>query len=154
MDADGPIFAFEADFAGALHCIPMVVRFNLDQCGVKLSLKQWNRFALRDRARLIGQFCDTPQETSDYRSYLIELIEYGSFERVSELVIDPSPAWSVVEQVPERIADYAAGLGLAPPTLRSWTALTPLQRFALFKLTRPGHDNDNFIPALREFGLL
>jgi hypothetical protein len=28
------------------------------------------------------------------------------------------------------------------------------QRFALFKLTRPNHDNDNFIPAMREFGLL
>jgi len=28
-----------------------------------------------------------------------------------------------------------------------------LQRFALFKLTRKGHGNRNFLPALREFGL-
>jgi hypothetical protein len=32
--------------------------------------------------------------------------------------------------------------------------LSVLQRFALFKLTRPGHDNDNLEPAMREFGLL
>jgi len=24
----------------------------------------------------------------------------------------------------------------------------------LFKLTRPGHTNENFIPAMREFGLV
>jgi hypothetical protein len=32
--------------------------------------------------------------------------------------------------------------------------LTPLQRFALFKLTRPGHSNENFIPAMWEFSIL
>ncbi|NVN38861.1 nitrate reductase associated protein, partial [Komagataeibacter swingsii] len=29
--------------------------------------------------------------------------------------------------------------------------LSVLQRFALLKLTRPGHENQNFEPALREF---
>jgi hypothetical protein len=31
--------------------------------------------------------------------------------------------------------------------------LTPLQRFALIKLTRSQHENNNFLPALIEFGL-
>ena len=35
-----------------------------------------------------------------------------------------------------------------------WAALAPLQRFALYKLTRPGHKNENFLPAMREFTLL
>lgn len=34
------------------------------------------------------------------------------------------------------------------------TSYRVLQRFALYKLTRPGHDNDNFLPAMREFGLV
>jgi len=34
-----------------------------------------------------------------------------------------------------------------------WKNLNSLQRFALIKLTRGGHENENFIPALREFGL-
>ena len=33
-------------------------------------------------------------------------------------------------------------------------ALSPLQRFTLVKLSRAKHDNVNFVPAMREFGLL
>jgi len=36
---------------------------------------------------------------------------------------------------------------------RAWSELNALQRFTLFKLTRPGHRNRNFPLALREFGL-
>ncbi|NEQ62650.1 MAG: nitrate reductase associated protein, partial [Moorea sp. SIO4A1] len=32
--------------------------------------------------------------------------------------------------------------------------LTPIQRFALIKLTRPSHENKNFLPALKEFQLV
>jgi hypothetical protein len=89
MMDDLQIFDFERDFAGSLRCIPMIVRFKLDQCGVKLSLRQWS------------QLCQRP--------------------------------------------------GPRPPCLSIWARWTPLQRFALFKLTRAGHDNDNFGPALVEF---
>ena len=33
MNADWPIFQFETDFAGTLHCIPMCVRFKLTRAG-------------------------------------------------------------------------------------------------------------------------
>jgi hypothetical protein len=35
-----------------------------------------------------------------------------------------------------------------------WTGLTTLQRFALLKLCREGHENRNFPIALKEFGLM
>jgi hypothetical protein len=38
-------------------------------------------------------------------------------------------------------------------TLQQWASLTPLQRFALIKLSRSGHENSNFLPALQEFQL-
>jgi hypothetical protein len=34
-----------------------------------------------------------------------------------------------------------------------WAALSPLQRFALIKLSRSSHENSNFLPALKEFQL-
>jgi hypothetical protein len=35
-----------------------------------------------------------------------------------------------------------------------WQQLKPVRRFALIKLSRPGHENKNFKPALKEFGLV
>jgi hypothetical protein len=35
-----------------------------------------------------------------------------------------------------------------------WKSLSALQRFALLKLYRPGHENKNFKKALKEFGLI
>jgi hypothetical protein len=43
------IFEFELDFVRTLRCVPMIVRFKLDTCGVKLSLTHWNRFDWFDR---------------------------------------------------------------------------------------------------------
>ena len=51
------------------------------------------------------------------------------------------------------VAGYARRLGVQPPSREKWAALSPLQRFVSIKLTRDNHDNVNFIPAMREFGL-
>jgi hypothetical protein len=39
-------------------------------------------------------------------------------------------------------------------TAQQWEKLTPLQRFALIKLSRSGHENKNFPKAMAEFNLL
>jgi hypothetical protein len=154
MTSNPQIFAFETDFAGALYCIPMVVRRKLDQCGVKVSLKQWNRFALEERERLVAQGCETPEEVEFYGGYVVSLIQARTQEPAELVNRDPGRDWNDTTLVPARLIDYANNLNIRPPSLQQWTALAPLQRFALFKLTRPGHSNDNFIPAMREFGLL
>lgn len=51
------------------------------------------------------------------------------------------------------IAGSTDGITDTAPSPQQWASLTTLRRFALFKLTRPGHDNDNFVPAMLEFGL-
>jgi len=148
------IFAFELDFGGTLRCIPMSVRLKLDQTGIKLSLKQWNRLPAEERRQLVEKPCDELPQIESYKQYLISVIP--KFTRTSpELMpLDESPPWADPAVVPERISNWARNLGVAPPSSEQWAALTPLQRFALFKLTRPGHSNDNFIPAMREFSLL
>ncbi len=40
-----------------------------------------------------------------------------------------------------------------PLSLDQWQALSPLQRFALIKLSQAGHEHRNFALALAEFGL-
>ena len=148
------IFGFEMDFAGTLRCIPMIVRFKLDQCGVKLSLRQWCRFTRDERAFLVDTPCYSADAARAYRDELVRLIEARGGEKAVEVPIDPNPPWSQGSRVPGRLVAWAEGLGVLAPTAEQWERLTPLQRFALFKLTRPAHDNDNFLPAMREFGLL
>ena len=66
---------------------------------------------------------------------------------------DAGTEWKDTSVLPQRLLDYCEERDVPAPTLTQWAALTELQRFALFKLTRPGHSNENFIPAMREFGL-
>jgi hypothetical protein len=148
------IFRFEVDFGGTLRCIPMSVRMKLDQAGIKLSLKQWNRIPSAARRELVEHPCASPAETAAYRKLLVSQIETHTRTAVEFAAVDPSPPWADATSVPERIREWVRGLDVAPPTNEQWAALAPLQRFALFKLTRPGHSNENFLPAMREFSLL
>ncbi len=148
------IFRFETDFAGTLRCIPMSVRLKLDQVGIKLSLKQWNRLAAPERQQLIDRPCGMSAEAASFKEYLVRLIETQTRSAVEYAAIEASPLWADPSAMPARIADWAASVGVTPPSAEQWAALTPLQRFTLFKLTRPGHSNENFVPAMREFSIL
>lgn len=154
MDNDSTIFTFETDFAGALYCIPMAVRRKLDLCGVKVSLKQWNRFTLEEREQLVTRACDSPEQTDAYQSEVAQLLQTRAGDTPQFLDRDAGTEWKDRSTVPPRLIDYCHERDVPPPNQAQWAALTELQRFALFKLTRPGHSNENFIPAMREFGLI
>jgi hypothetical protein len=132
----------------------MVVRRKLDLSGVKVSLKQWNRFALEERERLVAQRCETPNEIDDYARYVADLIQTRTNEPAQLLERDAGQEWDEPTRIPQRVIDYAIERDVQPPTPAQWAALSSLQRFAIFKLTRPGHTNENFVPAMREFGLI
>ena len=148
------LFAFEADFVASLRCIPMAVRLKLDRCGIKLSLRQWSRFTLADRHELLIAPCGSPGETEAYESMLVDLITAGNHEEPKRLPEPPTPLWEAVDTTPAAVIDFARSLGVAPPSSMEWCELSELQRFTLIKLTRDNHDNVNFLPAMREFGLL
>lgn len=144
------IFQFEQDFVGSLRCIPMTVRLKLDQCGIKLKLHQWLRFSHAQRQSLIDHPCDTAAERMNYRNSLVELIAAVCHEQASELAVDPTPSWEDATVIPAVVLDQATAKGVSlEPAL--WQRLTPLQRFALIKLSRSRHENSNFVPALSEF---
>ncbi|MEM6522050.1 MAG: nitrate reductase associated protein [Cyanobacteria bacterium P01_C01_bin.70] len=145
-------FQFEADFVESLRCIPMQVRFKLDTCGVKLKLEHWHRFSTRDRERLVTHPCRTHSEIADYRELVrSQVLQYTDIPP-KYLPIDPTPPWLQTSQIPMDVQIQAAKFDTAI-AFENWVALSSLQRFALCKLSQPGHENRNFLPALREFGL-
>jgi hypothetical protein len=147
------ILGFEADFARDLRCIPMAVRFKLDRCRVKLSLRQWSRFGADNRRHLLERRCDSPAEIAAYERKLVELIGVCGKDAVVLLPLDPHPEWNDVGQIPAQVISQAMIAGVAPPSLSCWRRLSTLERFALLKLARSNHDNHNFLLALREFGI-
>ncbi|MGF1481650.1 MAG: nitrate reductase associated protein [Cyanophyceae cyanobacterium] len=144
-------FRFEADFVDSLRCIPMVVRMKLDTCGVKLKLHHWNQLTSEERQTLVAMPCTTSAESEGYRDFLQHLVTQKTGAPAGELAVD-SP-WMDASTIPVNVQEKAAEYGAAV-SLSQWAALTPLQRFALIKLSRPSHENANFLPALKEFQLV
>jgi hypothetical protein len=154
MMDDWPLFDFESDFVNTLRCIPMAVRFKLDACRIKLSLRQWSRFTLEDRHALRLAPCVSQPEVSAYRAALVALVAARTGDAAKPLPDPVDEAWRDPSRAPAGLIAFARSLGLEPPTVAAWAGLTPLQRFTLQKLTRDNHDNINFVPALHEFGLI
>ena len=146
-------FQFEADFVGSLQCIPMIVRMKLDNCGVKLKLTHWNQFSKLERQTLVDMPCTTKSQRQNYHQFLQNLVTVYTGQPAKELAIDPNPPWLVETEIPQSVQTKAKECGVNIP-LEQWSDLTPARRFALIKLSRPSHENKNFIPALKEFGIL
>lgn len=147
------LFQFEADFAQTLRCIPMLVRYKLDTCGVKLKLQHWGHFTAEERQVALNAPCATETEIQAYRSLLHQLVQAHTGEQPSDLPVDDRPDWVNPAAIPASVQAQAEESQL-PLTLAQWGGLTALQRFVLIKLSRSEHENKNFLPALREFHLV
>ncbi|WP_089093934.1 nitrate reductase associated protein [Nodularia sp. NIES-3585] len=146
-------FEFEADFVDSLRCIPMQVRYKLDTSGIKLKLSHWHQMTEEERATLVELPCTTETEIPVYQNYLQQLIIERTGNPAPELPIEADPLWMDASSVPASVQEKAQEMGINL-TLPQWATLTPLQRFALIKLSRSGHENKNFSKAIAEFHLL
>ncbi|OCQ94652.1 nitrate reductase associated protein [Oscillatoriales cyanobacterium USR001] len=145
-------FQFESEFVTDLRCIPMLVRYKLDTCGVKLKLSHWNQFSQEERQELVEKDCTKPEEIQAYRDWLQQLVIKYTNNPASELAIELHPAWMNAANIPDIVQEKSEEMGIKL-TVEQWQLLTPVQRFALIKLSRPSHENKNFLPALQEFNL-
>ena len=146
-------FQFEKDFMeDGIRCIPMIVRFKLDACGIKLKLKEWSNFSPNEKNILCEMHCDNPADLQFYRNYLQQLVYKYTGKEATDLPIDSNPEWKHTNEIPfslqQELAKYNWRI-----SLRQWRSLSDLKRFSLMKLTRPGHENRNFPGAIKEFGL-
>ncbi|MFM2062652.1 MAG: hypothetical protein RLZZ507_2322 [Cyanobacteriota bacterium] len=146
-------FEFEADFVDSLRCIPMQVRYKLDTCGIKLKLSDWHQMTKLERANLVELPCSKETEIQSYQEYLEKLILERTGKPATKLLIEAHPSWMDSTTVPPSLQEKAQEIGVTI-TLQQWVRLTPLQRFALLKLSRPGHENKNFATAMTEFNLI
>jgi hypothetical protein len=146
-------FQFEAEFVESLRCIPMQVRMKLDTCGIKLKLNHWHQFTQPERQTLVEMPCTTAAQITTYRDYLQHLVIEHTGIPASELPVEAHPPWMDDTTIPSSIQEKAQELGLSL-TPQQWAELTSAQRFALIKLSRPSHENKNFLPALQEFHLV
>ena len=147
-------FNFEEDFVEKnIRCIPMIVRFKMDQAGIKLKLSEWSKFSIDERIELATKSCSNEYEIKLYNHYLENLIINYTGQPATLLQIDDNPAWANTNIVPgillEKIREY--GWQISP---KQWKELSKLQRFALLKLCKDGHENNNFPKAMREFKLV
>ena len=144
-------FAFEADFTGDLRCIPMAVRRKLDLAGVKLKLVHWHGLEAEERQRLLA-WADDPAAIEALRSWLLERSKALPQGPASPLEPAQGCDWQQGDTTPAILSASCQQLGL---TLREggWAELTELQRFALVKLSHPGHEHRNLPLALSDFGL-
>ena len=146
-------FQFETDFVDSLRCIPMQVRYRLDTCGVKLKLHQWNLFTLADRAELVDFEPQTAVEIDQYRELLVRLIQERAGEKATLLTITSAPPWLNEAEIPTVVAEKISAAKINFSLLQ-WQQLATLQRFALIKLSSASHEQNNFLPALREFKVI
>ena len=145
-------FAFEADFTADLRCIPMAVRRKLDLAGLKLKLQHWSELSEAEREELLA-WPDDPDAIERLRAHLLQRTAGLSLGRAGALPPAVAEPWQQGETPPAVLSASCAQLGLS---LRNggWAELDELQRFALVKLSHPGHEHRNLPRALAEFGLL
>jgi len=147
-------FAFEEDFVTtSMRCIPMIVRFKMDKAGIKLKLKEWNKFSEKERVALSKMPCGRRAEVKEYFEYLAGLIKNHTGNSPTILEVEQQPGWANADTVPVVITERLKEIAL-PVSVQQWKELTELQRFALIKLSQPGHESKNFGKALKEFGLM
>ena len=147
-------FDFEEDFVEKnIRCIPMIVRFKMDKAGIKLKLAEWSRFSVEERIELAKKPCSNEEEAKQYNNFLVGLINRYTSKEATGLAIDQHPGWADLNKVPDLLQEKLKEFGWNI-SVEQWAGLTNLQRFALLKLCKEGHESKNFPKALKEFDLI
>ncbi|MGI4812971.1 MAG: nitrate reductase associated protein [Janthinobacterium lividum] len=165
-----PIFEFERRLVGDLELIPLCVRFHLDAAGVRISLDDWQRLPYAVRVQLTALPVDasmpsaaaapTPVPTStntDGTAAAAALSLQQVLSRAGLVARHDAPEadWMPAsDRLPPTVDAQCAWAGVPPLPVTAWAALTPFQRYALAKISRRDKPNVDFLPALREFGVI
>lgn len=155
LNLDGiEYFQFEEEFMeNNMRCIPMIIRFKMDIAGIKLKLSEWKKFSTEERIELALMSCGFNEGSKQYAGYLARLIKRRTGRNPTNMEVNKTPEWKDLHSIPgsliEKLKEFNWNLSIS-----QWGTLTDLQRFALLKLCRPGHENKNFPKAVKEFSLV
>jgi hypothetical protein len=141
-------FGFEHDFIGNWRCIPLCVRRKLDLIGLKLKLNHWLAMSQAQRQQLVS-WGDQPSQLTAMAEHCRALTRTMADGEAKPLPPACSEAWQTTTQVAEHVQEAAMQRQIAI-SLEQWQQLNELERFALCKLARPGHDHHNLEAAFSE----
>tara|TARA_B000000441_G_scaffold44392_1_gene29198 strand:+ start:260 stop:727 length:468 start_codon:yes stop_codon:yes gene_type:complete len=147
-DSSSHCFAFEQDFIGNWRCIPLCVRRKLDLCGVKLKLNHWLLLS-KDQRQTLVDWPDGADALGQLRQHLRDCTRTMADGMAKDLPPVSSAPWQQVEVLPDAVQEAATARGFLL-SLEQWARLSELDRFALCKLARPGHDHHNLDAAFSE----
>ena len=148
LDQARHCFAFEQDFIGSWRCIPLCVRRKLDLAGVKLKLSHWLAMTQEQRQQLVdwGDSREHLQQMREHLRLSTVTMADGVVKDLPQAVDEP---WQQPDRLPDQLLDAARSRGVQL-TPQAWQAMRELDRFALCKLARPGHDHHNLEAAFSE----
>ena len=141
-------FAFEQDFVGSWRCIPLCVRRKLDLIGLKLKLNHWLELSQNERQQLVD-WPDDSKALQDLRRHLQQRTASMADGEANPLPPALAEPWQQANPVPPEVARAARERQVSLLS-EHWAALGELERFALCKLARPGHDHHNLGAAFEE----
>jgi len=144
------LFAFEADIGPSLRRFPMVARYRLDCCGLRLKLEDWQRLSRAERALLSTLCVDTAEQRDLYRQFSAKTL--NSLGRTADGVRAQAavPPQVLSDEVPSQVLDQCDFSGISPLETKVWKRLDALSRYALVMLSRPGHANRGFVGLVAE----
>ena len=148
LDQSRHCFAFEQDFIGSWRCIPLCVRRKLDLAGIKLKLSHWLEMTHDQRQHLV-EWGDDPDHLAEMRHHLRACTAAMADGMVKDLPPAVKEPWQQPTRLPDQLLDAARIRGINL-TSQVWMSLRELDRFALCKLARPGHDHHNLDAAFSE----
>ena len=147
-DSASHCFAFEQDFIGNWRCIPLCVRRKLDLCGVKLKLNHWLQLS-KDQRQVLVDWPDAADSLEQFRQHLRDCTRTMADGMAMDLQPVSGASWQKLAELPAAVQEAATARGVFL-SLEQWEQLSELDRFALCKLARPGHDHHNLEAAFSE----
>ncbi|HET9888857.1 MAG TPA: nitrate reductase associated protein [bacterium] len=145
-------FSFEEDWGDPRACLPMAVRYKLDTAGIKLQLEEWAEISDEDRRALLAWPFDSERDVLKFAERMNSLVKSRAGREPGVFVPGDQPEWLDPQRMPEAVQERAETLGVTMSTAQ-WSRLSPLQRFALVKLSLPKYSPERLRPALEEFGI-
>lgn len=165
------LFAFEVPSSDNLAFIPLSVRFHLDRNGLRISLSDWQSLPLDVRTRLASYVVEdddneaealiadigTSEPSRNDAAFAAELTAW-MMQYVGHLPDTETPPSSMpgedIAIVPEGVNHQCVLAGVPAVATNDWVRLNRFQRYALAKLSRKTSENHDFLPAMKEFGLV
>ncbi|MFM7313229.1 MAG: nitrate reductase associated protein [Cyanobium sp.] len=127
------------------------MRRRLDLAGFSLKLQHWNALTPEERTEL-PPWPDDPGAIDALRERLLRRAPELSPGQGSELARPTGEPWHQSECRPA-VPVASCDLRDLDQTADAWAGLDELQRFALVRLSHPGHDHRNLPRGLQDFGL-